>query len=934
METSSNRIISLDGEWCFALDPDRRGEWADWASGYPADLIRVPGSWEEQGFGEKMKESFIGTWTKRCEYVGQAWYVKEIEIPAEWEGNQVELVLRGVRWICEATLDGQAIGSSESLVQPHRFDLTPHVRAGEKQKLALRIDNEMKLPLEESHAHSLHTASTWGGITGGAELVRSPHTRIGFVRIAPDAAARSVMLTVDVIREAGSEPADLVSVEIRAANEEAGSEPLVAAQGIVDHEGKAVLTISMGESARMWSDRDPFLYAVQVKLLRNGREIDRMARRFGLRTIRAEGKRILLNGEPVFLRGYVDCSIFPLSGYPVWDKEHYRRQFRIARSYGFNHVRLHSWTAPEPFWEAADEEGMLVQTELPHWSMHYEGRSANVPEEVHAFLKRELDRVVPMLNAHPSFVLLSLGNELIKADGHPGLNELVNRARELDPTRLYTDNTGFGELPAVGREGDYFIPSLNWHPPQRTDLSATPDTREDFRRVTQADAAPILAHEHGQYTMYVRPSEAEKYTGIFEPSWLYSVEESLAKKGLTERVDSFFEASGIHLIRSIKENIERMRRTPGLSGFQYLDLRDFPGQGHNTIGLLDVFWDSKGLIEPEAFRAINDERVLLMRSEGRTLYAGDAIIAEIELSNYGPGPCGPGKLTWQLRSKSGAQSQGTLRTEAAQPDGICRLGTVIAHTPTDEVNDWKLMVIFEWDGGQVRNEWEFWSFPRTGSIPGQERIFSNIEALQPVLPDARREYESAYLTFTIPRGTELAIVNKLTGSVLQYAMDGGKVWLMSAPGEQYDEVHTRYIPPFWSYLWFPTQIGHTMGMKIEQHPALGRFPNDGFSNWHWYHLVDMASAICLDTVPHVKPIVEVVDNFNRSKRLAYAFEARLGKGSLFVTSLQLTDDDQRKRPETAFLTHEIIRYLLSGFFRPAQELTIGEVLGLFKLDIR
>ena len=216
-----------------------------------------------------------------------------------------------------------------------------------------------------------------------------------------------------------------------------------------------------------------------------------------------------------------------------------------------------------------------------------------MPEEVHAFLKRELDRVVPMLNAHPSFVLLSLGNELIKADGHPGLNELVNRARELDPTRLYTDNTGFGS--ASGRPGRrLFHPEPELAPAARTDLSATPDTREDFRRVTQADAAPILAHEHGQYTMYVRPSEAEKYTGIFEPSWLYSVEESLAKKGLTERVDSFFEASGIHLIRSIKENIERMRRTPGLSGFQYLDLRDFPGQGHNTIGLSTYSGTAKG----------------------------------------------------------------------------------------------------------------------------------------------------------------------------------------------------------------------------------------------------------------------------------------------------------------------------------------------------
>lgn len=933
METISNRRISLNGEWRFALDPDRQGQWAALESDCPADTIQVPGSWEEQGFGEKPKDMMIGTWTKRCEYVGQVWYVREIEIPTEWSGDRVELELRGVRWICEVSLDGNVVDTGESLLQPHRFDLTPFIRAGKKQKLALRIDNEMKLPLEESHVHSLHTASTWGGITGGAELVRSPQTRIEFIRIEPNAAARSVTLTVDVTSETALATVDLIHIEILAVNGDADS-PVVTAQGIVDNDGKAVLTVMMGEAARLWSDRDPFLYSLQVKLLRNDREIDRTSRRFGLRTIRAKGKQILLNDEPVFLRGYVDCSVFPLTGYPVWDKEHYSRQFRIARSYGFNHVRLHSWTAPAPFWEAADEEGMLVQTELPHWSVHYFERNVAEPKEIHSFLRRELERVVPMLNAHPSFVLLSIGNELIKADGHPGLNELVNRGRELDPTRLYTDNTGFGELPAVGREGDFFIPSLNWHVPQRTDLSATPDTREDFRSVTQAEASPILAHEHGQYTMYVRPSEAEKYTGVFEPSWLHSVEESLEKKGLTPRIDSFIEASGTHFIRSMKENIERMRRTPGLSGFQYLDLRDFPGQGHNTIGLLDMFWDSKGLIEPETFRAINDERVLLMRSDVRTVHAGESIEAEIELSNFGAGPCGPGKLTWRLHSTGGVMSQGTLRAEAVPAGCIGRLGTIITATPPDEAHAWTLSVVFEWEGGQVCNEWEFWSFPRTGAIPGQDRIFNSIEALHQALPDAKREYADGFLTSLIPRGTELAIVSQLTGSILQYAMDGGKVWLMSAPEGQYDEVTTRYIPPFWSFLWFPTQIGHTMGMKIEQHPALGKFPNDGFSNWHWYHLVDMASAISLDTIPHVEPIVEVVDNFNRSKRLAYVFEAKIGKGSLFVSTLQLTADDQRKRPETAFLTREIIRYLTSDYFQPAQELTIGEVLGIFKLNIR
>ena len=114
--------------------------------------------------------------------------------------------------------------------------------------------------------------------------------------------------------------------------------------------------------------------------------IDAQTARVGLREIRVEGKQILLNGQPIFLRGYVDCCIFPQTGYPSWDIEHYRRQFAIAQSYGFNHVRCHSWTPPEPFWQAADEAGMLVQTELPHWSRFYDHAEIDPPEDVHEFL--------------------------------------------------------------------------------------------------------------------------------------------------------------------------------------------------------------------------------------------------------------------------------------------------------------------------------------------------------------------------------------------------------------------------------------------------------------------------------------------------------------------------------------------------------------------
>ena len=140
METSSNRIISLDGEWCFALDPDRRG-----MGGLG---VRLPGGFDPRTRlmgGARVRGEDEGKFYRHMdqarEYVGQAWYVKEIEIPAEWEGNQVELV-RGVRWICEATLDGRG-DRFVRVAGAHRFDLTPRP-GGREAEAGARIDNEMK----------------------------------------------------------------------------------------------------------------------------------------------------------------------------------------------------------------------------------------------------------------------------------------------------------------------------------------------------------------------------------------------------------------------------------------------------------------------------------------------------------------------------------------------------------------------------------------------------------------------------------------------------------------------------------------------------------------------------------------------------------------------------------------------------------------------
>ncbi len=921
--THVRETVDLNGRWAFALDPNDVGIAEGWQTGLLDASIRVPGSIEEQGFGDPPTIHPLGGWSKRHNYEGAAWYSRTINIPPEWAEKTIQLHLKGVRWRSEVWIDGAAAKAQESLSTPHVYDLTALVQPGGSHRLTVRIDNRMIYALKESHINSEHTATHWGGITGGIELEALPQNRFEQITCRPNVAA----LRFDFAFRLADDPT--LSVNVLLTDTQTGTS-YQASASVTD--SVAALSLELGAEAHLWWDDDPFLYDVEFTLRRGEDVLDRLQQRVGLREIAVEGKNILLNGQPVFLRGYVDCCIFPQTGYPSWDVDAYRRQFAIAKSYGFNHVRLHSWTPPEPFWQAADEAGMLVQTELPHWSRFYDHAEAEPPPDVHRFLSSELERIVPALHFHPSWVMLSCGNELLGgADGHPSLTELVKRGSQLDPTRLYTDNTGFGQLPAPSRAVDYYVQSCNWHPPKKIYDAASNDTTQDFSAITALADAPVIGHEHGQFTMYVRPQETAKYKGVIYPAWLDYVTETLDAKGLTGRIDDYIQVSGTHIVRTYKENIERARRTRGLSGFQLLDIRDFPGQGHATTGILDVFWDSKGLVELETFAEFNGAVALLMRSPTPTFWNGDPLEVEVEVSNFSHARISDGSLKWVLRS-----AEVTLSGEIDAPDApvgkLTALGRLAIPLPDDDdAHAWELIVEF----GGARNRWHVWSYPYPRLIAGAGDICTRLTGLRPALSGA--DFSDNFLGIGIfTEGklpvSRLAISERLTGRVLQYLYDGGSVWLLPGAKALHDSVPTRYLPPFWSYLWFPDNVSNVMGMLIHEHPVLARFPHDNASDWQWYSLVNDTPAICLDSVPFIEPIVEVVDNFSRAKRLCYAFEARVGAGRLFVSTWRLTNSDILPLPEARFLLRETIGYLLGDQFAPAQQLSVGELLGIFKLS--
>lgn len=933
-KTKKEGVIQLNGVWNFQLDLENNQRWYEQNQSLPKDTIQVPGSWEEQGYGEPSDHYPIGTWKKDREYEGVAWYVKEIEIPDYYSDRELELVIKGVRWITEIWIDGKYVGTEDTLTNPHRFNITPFVKGGQKHRLAIKVDNTMQMSLLESHMHSYHTSTYWGGITGGIEIEAKLPNSVDKVKISPNVPQNQVNVKVNINQGRTVEQTGW-TLKVKVIQQDGTVICTENRELLMNNNTDRLeqsLNLDMGDNPNYWSSTNPYLYTIETSLLYEDQEYDLHQTTFGFRSIHTSKNQILINNEPVFLTGYVDCCVFPQTGYPVWDKQHYKKQFKIAKSYGFNHVRLHGWSPPEPFWEAADESGMLVQTELPHWSGFYRDRKIEAPEKVQHFFNRELAKLIENLNNHPSFVMLSMGNELISEEGHSQLNELVRYARELDNTRLYTDNTGFGELPANDREGDYYIPTLNWHPPYNIDHAAGPDTSLDYGEVTRLDDKPLIAHEHGQFTMYVRPEEAKKYEGILNPHWLETINTTLEKKEKDKQIDDFIAITGTHLVRSLKETMEKARRTPGLSGIQLLDIRDFPGQGHATVGILDVFWDSKNIVEPAEFCQFNDQTVLLMRSTKRTYYNEEILSADLEVSHFGQTLNGV-ELKWTLTDGTSVVQERNMEIDTISGEGLTRLSQVRVPITTASARKLVLRAELKIDGNVIQNQWDFWVFPHNKLPENTNRIWTNMRELRAVLYGARYEntLEIKQHSFQADKNIDLVITDQLSRDVLQHIIDGGSVWMMAKENNQQDEIFTRYLPTFWNYLWFPEQKGTTMGMKIHQHPALKNFPHDGLSDWHWYYLVDRTIALNLDLMPEVKPIIEVVDNFNRAKRLAYAFEMKVGKGKLFVTTMNFSNKAMLKLPEVNYLFLEFISYLNSDQFNPETSISVGELLGMFKV---
>jgi len=837
---------------------DLSGEWKVSLNNSGDQTIMLPNTLDGAGIGEPntlspaLTKPQLSRLTRKHSFIGEAKYQREITITKEMAGKPLELLLERVMWRSRLLIDGQDAGQiQESLVSPHVFHIKGLTEG--KHTLTLFIDNRKlhEISVDNlAHSYTNDTQIMWNGVLGRMELNVAPV--ITDVQIYPDIEKQQV------------------SIKVRGSAADYGftlDGCSVVPTKVGD--GEYVLPIS---NMKLWDEFTPNLYTLTATTLPSSS----LSVSFGMRSFKAKGNRLLINGNPTFLRGTLECCIFPLTGTPPTDERGWMKVFTTAREYGLNHLRFHSWCPPEAAFRVADKMGFYCQVELPNWSLTVNKDSATA-----RFLYNEFDNIIRHYGNHPSLCIISCGNEL--QPDFDFLNKLTHYMKSQDPRHLYVTSTftfekGHGTHQEP--EDDIFITQWTdngWVRGQGVFDERVPDFKSDYREAARNITVPLISHEIGQYSVYPNINEIEKYTGVLDPLNFKAIRNDLQRKGLIDKAGDYLQASGRLAAILYKEEIERAMKTPQQSGFQLLDLHDFPGQGTALVGLLDAFWDSKGLIEPQRFREFCAPVVPLAQFEKAVWQSDETFTAQIDIANYGPTPVDGKTVSWQLTSPFGhIYSQGTGRQVSISLNKVERAQ--------------RLEFIVSIDSTPWRNRWSIWVYPEV----------------------------------TMPASKQLVVTADIDEAAK--ALRKGKKVLFSPQTATIRGLEGKFLPVFWSPVHFPRQAG-TMGLLCDpRHPALSHFPTDAHSDWQWWRLVKRSRVLVLDSIAPVTPIVESVDNFVNNRRLAQVFEAKVGKGSLLFSSIDLLTDGQL--PELRQLRYSLMHYMMSSEFHPANSISEDDLRSL------
>lgn len=431
--------LDISGIWDFRADPDNLGREERWYLGLSNPRpMAVPGSWNEQ------YEDLFG-------HLGLSWYVTKTYVSAGWRGQRVMLRVGSACYQATVYVNGIEVGSHEGGHLPFEFEITDQVRWDRENVVAISVENELKparVPSGNIPSPLRMVANTprttfdfypFAGLHRPVVLYTTPMTHIEDVTVVTDIRANDGVVGVTVKLNA---PITANGVARLRGGDTVVEQPLAFTQGVA----RAELVVP---SARLWSDQDPYLYDLSVHA-----DQDHYSLAVGVRTVAVQGGKILLNGRPVQLNGFGRHEDFYASGkglnMPLMVKD-----YQLMRWTGANSYRTSHYPYSEEEMQLADREGFLIIDEIPAVSLQFDNPE-NMAERKRMCLQ-QIDELVARDKNHPSVLMWCVANEPMprslnlagagsgggeadpaEATGKAFLDELLTRARQLDPTRLVT----------------------------------------------------------------------------------------------------------------------------------------------------------------------------------------------------------------------------------------------------------------------------------------------------------------------------------------------------------------------------------------------------------------------------------------------------------------------------------------------------------------
>jgi hypothetical protein len=919
--------ISLAGTWHFALDPDDVGVDQRWYARTLEDAVQLPGTTDENHKGVRKDEQCFDRLSRVWYWKGPAWYQRRVTIPDGWRGKRITLLLERTKntrvWI-----DETFCGWEDTLSAPQVFDVTQAMTPG-VHTITVLVDNARLPPVGPAHAVDERTQTNWNGIVGRMELHASDPVWLDDVQVYPHAANKEARVRATIGNITGQPASGQITVHCRSYNVERPADFRTQSVKVRAplRENIVELTYQPGDDAPLWDEFQPAMLRLTLNLDTTAGEQpyqDRRTASFGMRDFSTDRNRLLINGRRVFLRGRIDCCFYPLTGYPPMDRAGWRRVLSILKAWGLNHVRFHSWCPPEAAFEAADELGFYFQAELPNKRSGFEGPedaeaavhnidrldvdSTEAKVSLYDYAKREGELIFEHFGNHPSFVMFTLGNELGR---NQGMFQLVAHFKQLDPRRLYAQGSNNVHWNPHLAEGDDFWVTCKTAAdlPLRGSFSSLdfpnphiecrpPSTMVDYSRSISGVPVPLVSHEIAEFQVFPDFRDIPKFTGVTRGRNYEIARQRLEEAGMLDQARDFVRASGALSAICKREDIEAALRTEDLGGFQLLDIQDFPGQGTALVGLLNVFMESKGIIEPEQRRQYCCETVPLLRMQKYIWTADETFIGRVQVAHYGPADLPGARVAWTITDSNGR----TIASNAFEPVTI-QQGKVfdvdMFALPLAGLSaPGKFTVTLAIEGTPYRNQYPIWVYPP--------------------------EVDTA-----VPEGV-LVTRSFADPETQRHLAAGGRVLLLPRLDHLPHSVPGAFQTDFWSPMFAQSAIRRglepppgTLGVLCDPaHPALADFPTEFHSNWQWWHLVKNSRPIAFDDTPDAyRPIVQVIDNFVRNHKLGLIAETRVGPGRLLVCAIDLPG--QKDKPAARQMLHSLLRYVDSPKFAPAAELDAG-----------